>query len=222
MCSDKPVTDKVVLALPKGRILKELQPVLRAAGIVPEDAFFDKASRKLRFETSDPGLDIIRVRAFDVATMVAYGGADLGVVGSDVLEEFNYDNVYTPLDLDIGHCRLSVAAPEGVTLSELETYTHIRVATKYPTVTERYFAARGIQAECIKLNGAMEIAPALGMATHIVDLVSTGSTLLANDLRELETLVEVSSRLIVNRHALKTRQAALHALIAGFQRALAQ
>ena len=163
--------DKLIFAVPKGRILKELLPLLAPCGIVPEDDFLNKESRKLRFATNNPNLDIIRVRAFDVATMVAYGGAHFGVVGSDVIEEFNYDNLYAPLDLDIGHCRLSVAAPTGVGCEDLKHCSHVRVATKYPNLTERYFAQRGIQAECIKLNGAMEIAPALGMASHIVDLV---------------------------------------------------
>lgn len=200
MIENKPL----VLAVPKGRILKELLPLLAACDIIPEDDFSDKESRKLRFKTNHENLDIIRVRAFDVATMVAYGGAQIGVVGSDVLEEFQYDNLYTPVDLNIGHCRLSIAAPVG-TKAQGQNQSHIKIATKYPNLTARHFAARGVQAECIKLNGAMEIAPALGMASHIVDLVSTGSTLKANDLEEIQTLIEISSRLIVNRQAMKTQ-----------------
>lgn len=213
-------TDKLIIALPKGRILEELLPMLSACGIEPEADFHDKKSRKLRFTTNRDHVDIIRVRAFDVATMVAYGGAQIGVVGSDVLEEFGYDNLYAPLDLDIGHCRLSVAAPNETADQSLTDVSHIRVATKYPNLTERHFARLGVQTECIKLNGAMEIAPALGMASHIVDLVSTGSTLKANNLQEVETLVEISSRLVVNRHALKTRQSEVQAVIQGFQSAL--
>lgn len=195
-------------------------PLLQACDIVPEDDFHDDKSRKLRFTTNQPDLDIIRVRAFDVATMVAYGGAQLGVVGSDVLEEFDYDNLYSPLDLDIGHCRLSIAAPNARADDDLRSHSHIRIATKYPNLTARHFAAMGVQAECVKLNGAMEIAPALGMVSHIVDLVSTGSTLKANDLREVETLVDISSRLIVNRQAMKTRQVRMQGFISALQSAL--
>ncbi len=214
------VSDKIVFALPKGRILEELLPVLKVCDVVPEDDFFDSKSRKLRFETNNPMIDIIRVRAFDVATMVAYGGAQIGVVGSDVLEEFDYDNLYAPLDMDIGHCRLSIAAPVGQTLDDLKSHSHIRIATKYPNLTERYFSQLGIQAECVKLNGAMEIAPALGMVSHIVDLVSTGSTLKANNLAEIETLVDISSRLVVNRQAMKTRQKSIQSFIAKVRTAL--
>ena len=212
--------DKLIFAIPKGRILKELLPLLKACDIVPEDDFFDDKSRKLRFETNQPDLDIIRVRAFDVATMVAYGGAQLGVVGSDVLEEFNYDNLYAPLDLNIGHCRLSIAAPNEHAQAPLDNQSHVRIATKYPHLTARYFADRGIQAECVKLNGAMEIAPALGMVSHIVDLVSTGSTLKANNLSEISTLVDVSSRLVVNRQAMKTRQVRMQGFINALQQSL--
>ena len=196
---------KLILAVPKGRILEELTPLLNACDIVPEDAFTDKNSRKLRFTTNHPDLDIIRVRAFDVATFVAYGGAHLGVVGSDALEEFNYDEIYAPVDLRIGRCRLSVAMPDKDAALEQKTrLSHIRIATKYPNLTSRHYAKAGIQAECIKLNGAMEIAPSLNLCRRIVDLVSTGGTLKANGLTEIETILEVSSRLIVNRTAAKT------------------
>lgn len=200
--------NKLILALPKGRILEELLPLLARCGIVPEADFSDKNSRKLRFTTNDPALDIIRVRAFDAATFVAYGGAHLGVAGSDVLQEFGYDELYAPLDLNIGHCRLSVATQNENVIAakdEKATRSHIRIATKYPNLTAQHYEAFGIQAECIKLNGAMEIAPALGLCRHIVDLVSTGSTLKANGLSEIETILNISSRLIVNRSALKTR-----------------
>ena len=176
-------TQKFILALPKGRILEEVQPLLEACGIEPEADFFDGKSRALRFGTNHGNLDIIRVRAFDVATFVAYGGAQMGVVGSDVLQEFDYDDLYAPVDLKIGGCRLSLAVPAAeVEGQNQEQLSHIKVATKYPHVTEAYFARRGVQAECIKLNGAMEIAPALGLVNNIVDLVSTGSTLKANNL----------------------------------------
>jgi len=198
--------DPLVLALPKGRILKEFMPLLRAAGIEPEPAFDDPDSRKLHFATALPHVSIIRVRSFDVATFVAFGAAQLGVCGNDVLMEFGYPEIYAPLDLGIGACRLSVAEPAGLSESDDPTrWSHVRIATKYPEVTRRHFAARGVQAECIKLNGAMELAPGLGLCQRIVDLVSTGGTLKANGLREVDHIADVTSRLIVNRAALKTR-----------------
>lgn len=203
-------TDKLILALPKGRILGEVLPLLARAGIKPEPEFSDPATRKLRFDTSDPGIEIIRVRAFDVATFVAFGAAHFGVAGSDVIMEFDYPELYAPLDLDIGKCRLSVAAPQSVVaVDNPARWSHVRVATKYPNLTQRHFARRGVQAECIKLNGAMELAPTLGLCRRIVDLVSTGGTLKANGLVEIETIAEISSRLVVNRAALKTRATTL-------------
>jgi ATP phosphoribosyltransferase len=199
------MSDIFVLALPKGRILKEVLPVLKRAGIEPEAEFADENSRALRFRTNDPKLEIIRVRSFDVATFVAFGAAQLGVAGNDVLLEFDYPEIYAPVDLNIGHCRLSVAEPKD--LSETDDpsrWSHIRVATKYPNVTQNHFAARGVQAECIKLSGAMELAPTLGLCRRIVDLVSSGATLKANNLVEIEKIAEVTSRLIVNRTAMKT------------------
>ena len=198
--------DGLVLALPKGRILGELIPVMARAGIEPEPAFADPDSRQLRFATNHEALGIIRVRSFDVATFVAFGAAHLGVAGNDVLMEFDYPEIFAPLDLDIGHCRLVVAAPaELVARDDPARWSHVRVATKYPEITRRHFAARGVQAECIKLNGAMELAPGLGLCRRIVDLVSTGRTLEANGLIEVETIARVTSRLLVNRTALKTR-----------------
>jgi ATP phosphoribosyltransferase len=198
--------DKLIMALPNGRILKEVMPLLRRAGIEPEPAFDDPKARQLRFSTSDPGLDIIRVRAFDAATFVAFGAAHLGVAGNDVLMEFNYSDIYAPLDLNIGHCRMMVAAPvEWVGQEDPRSWSHIRVASKYPGVARRHFAARGVQAEVINLHGAVELAPIIGLCRHIVDLVQTGTTLKANGLVEIEHIADVSSRLIVNRPALKTR-----------------
>jgi ATP phosphoribosyltransferase len=203
-------TDKLILALPKGRILGEVLPLLERAGIEPEAAFSDPESRKLRFDTSDPGIEIIRVRAFDVATFVAFGAAHFGVAGSDVIMEFDYPELYAPLDLDIGKCRLSVAALQSVVaVDNPARWSHVRVATKYPNLTQKHFARRGVQAECIKLNGAMELAPTLGLCRQIVDLVSTGGTLKANGLVEIEKIMEISSRLVVNRAALKTRAGTL-------------
>lgn len=198
--------DKLVLALPKGRILDEMRPMLSRVGIEPEPAFDDDRSRKLRFATNHPNMDIIRVRSFDVATFVAFGAAHLGVAGNDVLMEFDYSELYAPLDLDLGHCRISVAEPVELSREDDPVrWSHVRVATKYPEITRRHFAARGVQAECIKLNGAMELAPSLGLCQRIVDLVSSGATLKANGLEEVEVIAEVTSRLIVNRTALKTR-----------------
>jgi ATP phosphoribosyltransferase len=194
-----------VLALPKGRILRELVPLLTQAGLEPEPDFHDDNSRKLRFATSDPKLELIRVRSFDVATFVAFGAAQLGVAGNDVLLEFDYPEIYAPVDLGIGKCRLAVAEPaEMVGDDDPNRWSHIRVATKYPKITRAHFAARGVQAECIKLSGAMELAPTLGLSRRIVDLVSTGATLKANNLVEVEHIADVTSRLVVNRTAWKT------------------
>ncbi|MEQ9487449.1 MAG: ATP phosphoribosyltransferase [Alphaproteobacteria bacterium] len=210
--------EKLVLALPKGRILEEVMPLVRHVGIEPEAAFDDSKSRQLRFTTNVPNLDIIRVRSFDVATFVAFGAAHLGVAGNDVLMEFDYSEIYAPVDLGIGHCRLSVAEPAELSEDDDPSkWSHIRVATKYPEVTRKYFAARGVQAECIKLNGAMELAPGMGLCRRIVDLVSTGRTLKDNGLVEIETIAEVTSRLIVNRTALKTRPEEIDGWIARFQ-----
>ena len=196
----------LILALPNGRILGEVMPLLRRVGVIPEPAFEDPGSRQLRFATNTPELDLIRVRSFDVATFVAFGSAQLGIAGNDVLMEFDYSEIYAPLDLDVGHCRIAVAATaDWVAREHVGRASHIRVATKYPEITRHHFAARGIQAECIKLNGAIELAPRLGLCHHIVDLVQTGATLKANSLVEMERIAEVSSRLIVNRPALKTR-----------------
>lgn len=212
---------EIVLALPKGRILGEVRPILDRVGIAPESAFDDPESRQLEFRTSVPGLSIIRVRSFDVATFVAFGAAALGVAGQDVLMEFDYPEIYAPLDLDIGHCHLAVAEPrEMIADDDPGRWSHVRVATKYPNVTRRHFAARGVQAECIKLSGAMELAPRLGLCRRIVDLVSSGATLRANGLVEVERIADVSSRLIVNRAALKTRPAAIGEWIDRFKEAV--
>ena len=196
----------LIIAVPKGRILAEAQPLLARAGVRPEAAFFDEDSRALRFATDDPGIELIRVRAFDVATFVAHGAAQVGIVGADVLAEFAYSELYAPVDLMIGHCRLSVAEPAGIAATDdPRGWSHVRVATKYPHVTAAHFAGRGVQAECVKLNGAMELAPTLGLAPRIVDLVSSGRTLKENGLVEIERIMDVTSRLVVNRAAMKTR-----------------
>ena len=217
------IEDRLILALPNGRILDEVMPLLRRIGVEPEPEFEDPASRRLRFETSEPGLDLIRVRSFDVATFVAFGAAQLGVAGNDVLMEFDYSEIYAPLDLDVGHCHIAVAATaDWVAREDGRRPSHIRVGTKYPEITRRHFAARGVQAECIKLNGAIELAPRLGLCRHIVDLVQTGATLRANGLVEIEHIAEVSSRLIVNRPALKTRPEEVGGWIERFRAAVGE
>ena len=211
----------LVLALPKGRILREVMPVVRRAGIEPEAEFDDPESRRLLFNTNFDLVKIIRVRSFDVATFVAFGAAQLGVAGNDVLMEFDYPEIYTPLDLDVGHCRLVVAEPRELMESDDPArWSHVRVATKYPEITRRYFAARGVQAECIVLSGAMELAPNLGLCRRIVDLVSTGDTLRANGLVEVEQIAKITSRLAANRAALKTRPEELGAWIQRFREAV--
>jgi ATP phosphoribosyltransferase len=205
------VTEPIIFAIPKGRILDEALPLMQAAGIEPEAAFFDDASRALLFATNTPAISIIRVRAFDVATFVAHGAAQIGIVGSDVIDEFDYSELYAPVDLGIGRCRISVAMPQGV--SDDVNGGHIRVATKYPGTTSRYYHARGIQAECVKLNGAMELAPSLGLSGRIVDLVSSGKTLAENGLVETAVISQVSARLIVNRAAYKMMSGTIPAMV---------
>ena len=213
--------ESLVMALPKGRILTELRPLMASAGIVPEAEFDDPRTRKLKFATNRPDLDLISVRSFDVATIVAFGGAQIGVAGNDVLMEFDYSEIYAPLDLGIGKCRMAVAEPvETASGDDPRRWSHVRVATKYPEITRKHFAARGVQAECIKLNGAMELAPSLGLCERIVDLVSTGATLKANGLVEVEQIADVTSRLIVNRAALKTRPDEVGGWIDRFQDAV--
>ena len=215
------ITAPLTIAVPKGRILQELQPLMQRAGIYPEEAFFDEESRALQFSCKDQPITLIRVRSFDVPTFVAFGGAQAGIAGSDVLMEFDYSDLYQPLDLNIGHCRLSVAMrAEDANESAAHRESHVRVATKYPNITRGYFADRGVQAECIHLNGAMELAPAIGLSQRIVDLVSSGATLKANGLVEVEKIMDVTSRLIVHRGAFKTRGAELSPILDAFREAL--
>jgi ATP phosphoribosyltransferase len=212
--------ETLVLALPRGRILGEVKPLLQHAGVEIERAFDDPDSRQLRFKTNHANLDVIRVRSFDVATFVAFGAAQLGVAGNDVLMEFDYPEIYVPLDLQIGRCRLVVAAPkEDLGREDPSRWSHVRIATKYPEVTRRHFAQRGVQAECIVLNGAMELAPSMGLSRQIVDLVATGSTLRANGLVEIEHVADITSRFIVNRAALKTRTAEMGKWVERFREA---
>lgn len=207
---------QLTFAVPKGRILDEALPVMARAGVEPDAEFHDPKSRALSFATTRADMRLIRVRAFDVATFVAHGAAQVGIVGSDVIEEFDYADLYAPVDLGIGLCRLSVARRADDT-DEPGSVSHLRVATKYPSLTRRHFEAAGVQAECVKLNGAMELAPSLGLARQIVDLVSTGKTLKDNGLVETDVILDISARLIVNRTALKT-DARVAALVSAFRR----
>ena len=208
---------EIVFAVPKGRILSELLPLMAKVGIKPEEEFYSKDSRRLSFGTNISYLTLIRVRSFDVATFVAYGGAQLGVTGYDTLLEFEYPNVYAPVDLGIGRCRMSLAEPRHKEeLRALKTWDDLRVATKYPNATQKYFNARGMTAECIKLSGAIELAPLFGMCNRIVDLVDSGRTLADNGLEEKEVIADISSRLIVNQASWKTRSHELDELIERF------
>ncbi len=211
--------EKTIIAVPKGRILKELNPLFKKCGLVPDPDFYDDNSRALQFKTNIKNVELIRVRAFDVATFVAFGAAHLGVVGNDVIEEFDYSEIYAPVDLKIGSCHLSVAMKTQDAATNDPT-GHIRVATKYPHLTAKHYNALGVQVECIKLNGAMELAPNLNLAKRIVDLVSSGATLKANGLVEVEKILDITSYLVVNRTALKTRPAEIKQWIEKFRKAV--
>jgi ATP phosphoribosyltransferase len=210
----------LTLALSKGRIFEETLPLLRAAGITcAEDP---EKSRKLILNTSDPGLRIIIVRASDVPTYVQYGAADLGVAGKDVLLEHGGDNLYQPIDLNIGKCRMSVAVQNGFDYaSAVRQGARLRVATKYVETARAHFASKGVHVDLIKLYGSMELAPLVGLADAIVDLVSTGNTLKANNLVAVEDILPISSRLIVNQAALKLKREQLQPLLQSFERASA-
>jgi ATP phosphoribosyltransferase len=212
----------LTLALSKGRIFDETMPLLAAAGIRALEN--PETSRKLIIGTNQPELRIIIVRASDVPTYVQYGAADLGVAGHDVLLEHDANNgvdgLYRPVDLGIGRCRMMVAVPEGFDYaSAVQQGARIRVATKYTNVAREHFAAKGVHVDLIKLYGSMELAPLVGLADAIVDLVSTGGTLKANKLRAVEHICDISSRLIVNQAALKTKRAPVQALIDAFEKA---
>lgn len=193
------MSDNLTIALSKGRILKETLPLLSAAGIELRDD--PDRSRKLILDTSDDSVKIVVIRATDVPTYVQYGAADIGVAGKDVLMEHGGEGLYEPLDLRIAGCRLMVAGrPASEPLAR-----RLRIATKYVNIAREYFAARGIQTEIIKLYGSMELAPLVGLADLIVDLVDTGNTLKANGLEPQELIAEISSRLIVNKASMKMK-----------------
>ena len=196
---------KITIAVPRGRIIKDCKSLINKTNFVPDPLLFDENCRKLTFSSSDPNIDFIKVRAFDVCTFVAFGAAQVGIAGDDVVQEFDYSEVYAPLDLNIGHCRLSVAAPKALLEEEdPSTWSNIRIATKYPKLAKNFYSEKGIQVEAIKLNGSMELAPSLKMCRRIVDLVSTGKTLKENGLIEVEEIMKVQSKLIVNRSSFKT------------------
>lgn len=205
----------ITFALSKGRIFEEALPLLRAAGIEPQGS--PDASRKLILSTNRPDLRLLIVRASDVPTYVQYGAADIGIAGADVLREQGSDGLVQPIDLGIGTCRMSVAVPEGLDYEALaRPGARVRVATKYVNTARAHFAKKGMHADLIKLYGSMELAPLVGLADVIVDLVSTGGTLKANGLREVEMIAPVSARLIVNQAALKIRPESVRPLMETF------
>ncbi|MDO8909716.1 MAG: ATP phosphoribosyltransferase [Pseudohongiella sp.] len=198
----------IVMALTKGRILEEVMPLLAETGIrLLED---HSKSRKLIFDTSVPGLRIMIVRGSDVPTYVEFGSADIGVVGKDLLMEYGEDAFYEPLDLGIARCRLMTAAPVGAS----RPGGRVKVASKFVNIARRYFAGQGLQTDIIKLNGALELAPSMGLADWIVDIVDSGNTLRANGLEPLETIAHISSRVIVNKASMKMKHAAVSQLLA--------
>lgn len=207
----------LTLALSKGRILEDSLPLLDALGLAPAGDI----DRLLRVPSQDPNVHLVIIRPADVPTYVEHGAADLGIVGKDVLMEHGSETLYEPLDLGIARCRLSIAAVRGSTFAEgTRARGHrrrIRVATKYPEITRRHFAALGEQVEIIKLYGSMELAPLVGLADLIVDLVATGNTLKANGLVETEIITQVSARIVVNKAATKMKHAALRDLLARFK-----
>ena len=208
--------DSLTIALPKGRLLTEAVALFKAAGIDLTDELKD--TRRLIFEKD--GATFMIVRSQDVPTYVEHGAADVGLAGADVLAEEERD-LYEPLDLGIGYCRMIVAEPRELAKSDNPaSWTHVKVATKYPNITRRHFLAKGVQVEMIKLYGSIEIAPLLGLSERVVDLVETGETLKKNGLVEVETIMEVTSRLIVNRASLKTRPTKVKELVERLSAAL--
>ncbi|MDX1589990.1 MAG: ATP phosphoribosyltransferase [Oleiphilaceae bacterium] len=214
----EPVTDsqQITIALSKGRILDETLPLLAQAGIEPVDDL--ERTRKLVFATTDPGVRLLIIRATDVPTYVQHGGADLGVTGKDVLMEHGGEGLYEPLDLKIARCRLMTAGVAG----KEPPQGRVRVATKFVRLAREYYASQGKQADIIKLYGAMELAPLLGLSDEIVDIVDTGNTLKANGLEARETICQISSRLIVNRAAMKMKHQPIQTLTEQLRQAVAR
>ena len=209
---------KIIIAIPRGGIIGELKKILMKTTFAPEAEMFDDKSRKLTFLSKNKDVNFIKVRAFDACTFVAFGAAQIGIAGEDVIKEFDYSEIYAPLELNIGHCRLSVAALKTLLKKEdPDTWSNIRVATKYPNISKEYFANKGIQVEAIKLNGSMELAPSLNMCRRIVDLVSTGATLKANGLKEIDEIMKIQSKLIINRSAFKTNNKKIQSIMDEFK-----
>ena len=211
----------ITLALSKGRIFEETLPLLRAAGIeVLEDP---EKSRKLILTTNQPDVRVLVVRATDVPTYVQYGGADMGITGKDTLLEHGSDGLYQPLDLQIAKCRISVAVRNDFDYaSAVKQGSRLKVATKYVAIAREFFATKGVHVDLIKLYGSMELGPLVGLSDAIVDLVSTGNTLKANHLIEVEHIMDISSHLVVNQAALKLKQAPIRRIIDAFASAVGQ
>ena len=209
----------ITLALSKGRIFEETVPLLKAAGIEVLDD--PEKSRKLILETNQPNVRVLVVRATDVPTYVQYGGADMGITGKDTLLEHGSQGLYQPLDLQIAKCRISVAVRADFDYaSAVKQGSRLKVATKYVAIAREFFATKGVHVDLIKLYGSMELAPLVGLADAIVDLVSTGNTLKANHLIEVERIMDISSRLVVNQSALKLKQEPIRAIINAFAGAI--
>jgi ATP phosphoribosyltransferase len=212
------MSQQLTLALSKGRIFEETMPLLQAAGITVTEN--PESSRKLILPTNDPNVRVIIVRASDVPTYVQYGAADFGVAGKDVLLEHGGEGLYQPIDLNIAQCRLSVAVPAGFDYATaVRQGARLRVVTKYVKCAREHFAAKGVHVDLIKLYGSMELGPLVGLSDAIVDLVSTGSTLRANNLVEVEHIMDISSRLVVNQAALKLKRERLQPILAAFDAA---
>jgi len=212
---------KIIIAIPRGRIIEECKNILDKTSFAPDPLIFDESSRKLTFSSKNNNINFIKVRSFDVCTFVAFGAAHLGIAGEDVINEFDYSEVYAPLDLKIGKCRLSVAALSSLLKKENpSTWSNVRIATKYPNISKEFFKKKGIQVETIKLNGSMELAPSLRMCRRIVDLVSSGKTLKENGLTEVEEIMKVQSKLIINRSFFKTNSGKMQKIIAEFQKSI--
>lgn len=211
--------DLLTIALSKGRILEQALPLLARAGVKPKD---DPAnSRKLILDTNRADTKLVILRATDVPTYVQFGAADLGIAGKDVLMETDGAGLYELLDLGIARCRLVVAEPADLAAGDdPQAWTRLRIATKYVNITKRHFAAKGIQTDIIKLYGSMELAPLSGLSDRIVDLVSTGKTLKANGLVEVEHIADISARLVVNKAAMKMKATAVKKLVAGLREAV--
>jgi ATP phosphoribosyltransferase len=214
------MSNPLTIALSKGRILEDTLPLLERAGVTPAD---DLKSRKLILDTNRPDVKLVIIRAADVPTYVQFGAADLGVAGKDVLMESDGADLYELLDLGIARCHLAVAEPKNLAESDdPQKWTRLRIATKYVNITRRHFATKGIQTDIIKLYGSMELAPLAGLSDRIVDLVSTGATLKANGLVEVEHIADISSRLVANKAAMKMKSTAIKELVAGLRLAVEQ